>query len=327
MDEGILGLEYELAEDLKIGVAYQNRSMGRVIEDVSTDNADTYIIANPGEWSAEEEDKLEAQIAATDNMEEKDRLQHMLELFRDIRIFDAPSRDYHALQFTLTRRFSKALYLQGSYTYSKTTGNYPGLISYDNGQNDPNISSQYDLVELLANRYGPLPQDRPHYIKIDGYYTFDLKKAGEGTTGARIRSLSGVPSDVLAAHYRYGTGESFLLPRGEIGRTNFESSLDLHVGYSRKLSKGMELEVYGDIFNVFNDQGVYSIDENYTYRSAVNPIVGGTYEDLVFAKEVEQNMEPLGKETQVPAKPNPNFGNTSGRYAPLSAQFGARLTF
>ncbi len=327
MDEAILGVEYEIAEDLKLGVAYQNRSVGRVIEDVSTDNANTYIIANPGEWSTEEETKLQARIDGTDDVAEKARLQRLMNFFKDIRVFDPPTRDYHALQFTVTRRFSKALYLQGSYTYSKTVGNYPGLISYDNGQVDPNISSQYDLVELLANRYGPLPQDRPHYIKVDGYYTFDLKQAGELTTGVRARALSGVPRDVLAAHYRYGRGESFLLPRGEIGRTNFDSSIDLHVGYSRKLSKGMELEVYGDVFNVFNRQGVGSIDEEYTSRSSSNPIVGGTYEDLIFAKEVEDLEAPIGAETNRPIRPNPNFANTSSRYAPLSAQFGARLTF
>ena len=328
MDETILGVEYELAEDLKIGVSYQNRSLGRVLEDVSTDNANTYIIANPGEWDKSEEDALLAQIEATDDLAEKARLQRQLDLFRGIRVFDKPVRDYHALQFTVTRRFSKALYMQGSYTFSKTVGNYPGLISYDNGQVDPNISSQYDLVELLANRFGPLPQDRPHYIKLDGYYQFDLKQAGQLTLGTRIRALSGTPRNVLAAHYRYGTSESFLLPRGEIGRTNFESSLDLHVGYSRKLAKGMELELYGDVFNVFDDQGVFSVDEDYTYRSASNPIVGGTYEDLIFAKEVEQlDSANLGAEKRTPVQRNPNFGNTAGRYAPLSAQFGARLTF
>ena len=34
-----------------------------------------------------------------------------------------------------------------------------------------------------------------------------------------------------------------------------------------------------------------------------------------------------GAETTVPVKRNPNFGHTASRYAPLSARFGARLTF
>src|SRR6185369_13619968 len=126
-------------------------------------------IGNPGEWSSEEEAAFQQRIDRTDDPALKQRLMNQLKLFQGIRIFDKPRRDYNALQFTLTRRFSKKLYVQGSYTYSRTEGNYPGLISYDNGQIDPNISSQFDLVELTSNHVGPLPQDRPHYIKLDGY--------------------------------------------------------------------------------------------------------------------------------------------------------------
>jgi len=323
MDEVILGVEYEIMEDLKIGMSFQNRRLGRVIEDVSVDGAQTYIIANPGEWSADEERKLMDEIARTTDDTERARLAGELEQYRGIRIFDKPRRDYNALQLTVTRRFSKALYMQGSYTYSRTEGNFPGLISYDNGQVDPNISSQYDLIELLANRQGPLPQDRPHYVKLDGYYTFDFKKAGTATAGIRLRALSGTPVDVLGGHYRYGIGESFLLPRGSIRRTDFESGLDVHLDYGRDLGRGMKIELFTDLFNVFNDQGTFSVDEDYTYLSNANPIVGGTYEDLIWAKEVNDN----GGETAEPIKRNPNFGNVAGRYTPFYAQFGVRLSF
>jgi hypothetical protein len=323
MDEVILGLEYEIMEDLKLGIAFQNRQLGRVIEDVSVDGAQTYIIANPGEWSADEEQALMDQIAGTTDATERARLENELEQYRGIRIFDKPRRDYNALQFTVTRRFSKALYMQGSYTFSRTEGNFPGLISYDNGQVDPNISSQYDLIELLANRQGPLPQDRPHYVKLDGYYTFDFKKAGTATAGIRFRALSGTPVDVLGGHYRYGIGESFILPRGTVRRTDFETGLDVHLDYGRELGRGMKIELFTDLFNVFNDQGTFSVDERYTYLSNVNPIVGGTYDDLIWAKEVNDN----GGETSTPAKRNPNFGNIAGRYSPFSARFGVRLSF
>jgi hypothetical protein len=334
MDEVIVGVEYEIMEDLKLGVAFQNRQLGRVIEDVSTDGAATYIIANPGEWSSEDENALLAEIAQYDqngdgmvddpeNSAEFNRLTGELEQYQGIRVFDKPQRDYNALQFTVTRRFSKALYMQGSYTYSRTTGNFPGLFSPDNGQVDPNISSQYDLIELLANRNGPLPQDRPHYVKLDGYYTFDFKKAGEATAGIRFRALSGIPQNVLGRHWRYGPSESFILPRGEIRRTDFETGLDVHVDYARDLGRGMKMEVFADLFNVFNDQGTFGVDDNYTYFSYVNPISGGTYEDLIWLKENDQD----GIETSSPSNRNPNYGNVSVRYSPFAARFGARLTF
>jgi outer membrane receptor protein involved in Fe transport len=347
MDEIIAGFEYEILEDLKVGVSYQNRRMGRVIEDVSTDGASTYIIANPGEWDKGEQTKLENRISQVDatcmaegpssaSCGERDRLSRDLELYKGIRLFDKPRRDYNALQFTLTRRFSKQLYVQGSYTYSKTAGNYPGLISYDNGQVDPNISSQYDLIELLANRIGPLNTDRPHYIKLDGYYTFDFKKNGALTVGTRLRALSGIPTNALAAHYLYGANESFLLPRGQLGRTDFEHGLDVHLGYGRQLSKNYKLEVFLDLFNMYNRQGQAGIDDNYAptfrlsepggaggTRQAANPVSGGTYEDLMWVKTIDSD----GNETSTPIGTNPNFRNTTGRYAPGNARIGLRLTF
>ncbi|HEY1556243.1 MAG TPA: carboxypeptidase regulatory-like domain-containing protein [Kofleriaceae bacterium] len=344
MDEYIAGTEYEILDDLKIGVSFQHRDFGRIIEDVSTDGANTYIIANPGEWSESDTESFQKKIDATTDPTQKAILQNELKQFKGISIFDHGSRDYNALQFTLTRRFSKKLYVQGSYTYSRTEGNYPGSISYDNGQIDPNISSQFDLIELLANRIGPLPQDRPHYVKLDGYYTFDFKKAGALTVGVRFRALSGVPENALAAHYLYGANESFLLPRGELGRTDFDHGLDLHAGYRKDLGRGMSLELFFDVFNIYDRQGTFNIDETYAPPVSLNcipgpmvnctgspagnpqnanPVSGGTYDDLIWVKSIDQT----GKETQIPIGRNPNFGNTTSRYEPAYGRIGVRLSF
>ena len=326
LDEALGGFEYELAEDVKLGVSLQHRSLGRVVEDVSTDGAQTYVIANPGEWSKDEETALrgerDAAAAAGDTVAVA-RLDRLLDLYTGIRGFDRPQRDYTALQVTLARRFSRALFLTASYTFSRTRGNFPGLVSYDNGQIDPNISSQYDLVELTSNRAGPLPQDRPHNLKVDGYYRFDLKRAGMLTLGWRGRLASGTPRDALAGHPLYGLGESFLLPRGALGRTALEQAVDVHVAYARPLRHGMTLEVFADVFNVLDHQGQAAVDEDYSYRSNSAPIVGGTYEDVVFAKTVSRD----NFETSDPIIRNVDFGNTVARYAPLSARLGARLSF
>jgi hypothetical protein len=339
LDEVVAGVEYEVMDDLKLGVSLQNRRFGRVIEDVSLDNANTYIVANPGEWSAEEEAKFEAKIEAETDPAEKARMERHLKWFRGIRIFDKPRRDYDALQFTMTRRFSKNIYTQGSYTYSRVRGNYPGLINYDDNIVLPNNSTQYDLIELLANRLGPLPQDRPHYIKLDAYYKWDLKKAGGLTTGVRFRALSGVPRNVLAPHYLYGEDQSFLMPRGSIGRTDFEHGLDVHFSYGRKLRIGKrdwEAELFSNFFNVYNNQGTFAVDNSYmgafkqgvmnqtaSTRQNANPVSGATYEDMIWVKTIDRD----GVESAVPIGRNPNFGNTTSRYAPMYVQFGARLTF
>src|SRR3569623_3325511 len=218
LDELMAGVELAVVPDGVVGLTFQHRRLGRGVEDVSTDGANTYIIANPGEWSTGEEAKMAARVAAATDAGEKARLQHQLDLFMGIRSFDSPERDYDAIELSLTRKFSPGLYMNASYTYSRANGNYPGSVSYDNGQIDPNISSEYDLVELLANRRGALPQDRPHSLKIDAYYTYKISDASGFTIGTRARAIRGSPENALAGRYLYGPNESFLLPRGTLGR-------------------------------------------------------------------------------------------------------------
>jgi hypothetical protein len=222
------------------------------------------------------------------------------------------------------KRFSSSFFLQASYTYARTRGNFPGLYSPDSGAILPNITGQYDLIELLGNRYGPLPSDRPHDLKVDGYYVADLKKAGELTAGTRFRVASGTPIDALGASNMYGYDESFVLPRGAFGRSPPDFGLDLHFSYGRKFGKDVQLEVFTDIFNVFNRQAASYIDESYSY-DVVNPILGGDGEDLVFAKTQDWD----GNEPDDPTSPtrNRNFRNAETRTPPLAARLGARLTF
>jgi outer membrane receptor protein involved in Fe transport len=340
IDETLAGVEYEILADLTIGVALQTRRVGRVIEDLSTDGANTYLIANPGSFSQEQERALVEQIARTDAPDLRQRLEHDLELYRGIRSFDKPQRDYTAVTITAQRRFSRSLYLQASYTYSRTRGNYPGTLSSDNNQIDPNISSQYDLIELLGNRRGPLPQDRPHALKVDGYYTFDLANQGSITVGTSFRALSGVPINALGAHYAYGPNEAFLLPRGILGRSAFDHNVSTRVSYARGLGRGMAIEVFADVFNLYNRQASTRLDEAYapaTLNNNTSPISGGSYEDLIWLKRqgsaARGGLETTADETDAAGKPygpaigNLNFRNATTRSPPISMQFGMRLTF
>jgi hypothetical protein len=335
LDEFVAGAEYQLGTDTKVGAVLHTRWLGRVIEDVSTDGASTYIIANPGEWDEQAERDLEQRIARSEDTMEQARLTRELEMYRGIRRFDKPSRNYAAIELNLARRFSRGMFVAASYTFSRTEGNFPGSVSYDNGQTDPNISSQYDLIELLANRRGRLPQDRPHSIKVDAFKTFDIGKTQILTIGTRVRAVSGIPKNALGAHFLYGPDESFLLPRGQLGRTEIEHSIDIKLAYARRIGKQNRAEVFLDIFNLYNKQGTFDVDKTYApsvllstegaggVENNVNPISGGTYEDLLWAKNINGN----GQETATPTARNPNFGRTTTRYAPSSAQVGFRLTF
>jgi hypothetical protein len=330
MDEIIVGGEYELVDDLKVGLSLKRRTMGRVIEDVSVDGARTYILANPGEFSRDQERALENEIEdlrAAGEVDAASAKEDQLDQFRGIRIFDKPRRDYNAVEVTMTKRLSTSWFMQGSYTYSRNTGNYPGLYSADNGQVDPNITSQYDLIELLANRDGPLPQDQPHYFKLDGYHVFNPEGIGRITTGGSFRAQSGGVYEALGRHATYGGAESFLLPRGAMGRLDPDWSLDAHLGFARKLGRDYEIEVFTDLFNLptlIKTEGVFRVNEVYTFDVA-NPIVGGDYEDLIWLKGL--GTEGQERTDGSPVTRNRNFGQPTVRYVPFFAQIGARLTF
>lgn len=335
LDELILGTEYELMPDFKIGMNYVHRNLPIVIEDMSADSANYYLIGNPGEdYDALAEtlyqDALDGGlVACTDGTATTENcalaFENEARSFNVSRIdtFDKPYRTYDALQLTANQRFSKNALVIASYTYSREFGNYPGLFSTETGQLDPNLTSMYDLQDLMANRYGAMGLDRPHNFKIDGFYQFDLKDAGIVVLGGSFRTQSGLAQNTLGSHFVYGSGESYLLSRGGIDRGPATWSADVKATYGRKIGKNMRLEGFLDVFNVTNNQAETDRDEIYTYDS-MNPIVGGDTNDLRHGKALDGDV---GTETGTTAIKNKNFGNLQAHQAPLSMRFGIRLTF
>ena len=335
-DEIILGAEYEIAPNFKVGTNYIHRTLPVVIEDISVDGGNTYLVTNPGFSFDDEAADLEARAARLAMGTETEQAlaevyAHRAESLRAVKRLEKPVRSYDGLQLTATQRPTKASLLIASYTYSQSKGNYPGLFSTETGQNDPNITSLYDLPDLMANRYGPLGLDRPHNIKVDGFYLFDLKKAGQIVAGASFRGQSGIAHNVLGGHPIYGSGESYLLTRGSAMRSPFTTQFDARLAYGYRLTKQTTLEGFVTVFNVFNEQEQLNVDENYTFDS-VNPILGGDLEDL---RHVKTQDPATGMETNVTPVKNKNFGHTGSntaqitslQQAPRTVQLGFRLTF
>src|SRR5690606_33480187 len=133
-DEVIVGGEYEVIPGGKIGLTYQHRWYNRVVEDMSRDEATTYFIGNPGYGIAKD--------------------------------FPKARRIYDAVIVYFDKRFGRNWMMAGSYTLSWLRGNIAGVFRPETGQLDPNINSDFDLISLLDNRFGPLPGDRRHAIKV-----------------------------------------------------------------------------------------------------------------------------------------------------------------
>ena len=329
--EVVAGIQYDVGADIVLGATYIHRDLGRVIEDISPDGGHTYIIANPGEAAdpnaiADWQKKVDAKTAEVNAaqpgeqkdklIKERDDLATTISLYKAAANFEKPRRDYNALVLTAQKRFSYNFIVLASYTYSRTIGNYPGLFQASNGQLDPNISTQYDLVELLINRNGPLPNDRPHNFKLTGAYNIPMGVAGTLNIGINFSALSGAPIEVLGRHPTYGANETFILPRGSGGRMPTLTTFDARIAWSKQMGKLFRAEVSLDVFNILNQQGITAVDNAYT-ASRVLPLQNGSYDDLKNLKSIDGSAPLL----------NPNYGQATAYQQPLSLRLGARITF
>ena len=175
-----------------------------------------------------------------------------------------------------------------SYVYSSLIGNYEGLFRNDNGQADPNITSLFDLVSLLNNTYGRLPNDRPHQFKFNGSYQTPWRLILSGN----FYLQSGTPFNQLIPHPVYGNNEGFGVQRGTAivpdltainGNGGISSAignnrgpmtwnLDLGFYYPIKFSESKELRFTADWFNVTNSQRAVTIDPTLYINSGITGV-------------------------------------------------------
>jgi outer membrane receptor protein involved in Fe transport len=276
VNEWTAGFEHELKKNLTFGFRGIYRAQGSVIEDGSFDDGDTYFLFNPGEPVGPPDGGPDGntEFLACSNP--------------DIGCFGRARRYYRGLEFTLNKRFSNNFAFNSSYVFSSLIGNYEGLFRNDNGQADPNITSLFDLVSLLANTYGRLPNDRPHQFKFNGTYQTPWKLMLSGNFYVQ----SGTPFNALVPHAVYGDDEGFGVPRGTaivpdlsaingnggisnaIGssRTPTTYNLDLGFYYPIKFTETKELRFSVDWFNAFNLQRAITLDNTFQIDSGVEGI-------------------------------------------------------
>jgi outer membrane receptor protein involved in Fe transport len=257
VDEWTAGIEYSPLKDLALGMRGIYRAQRDVIEDGSFDDGTTYFIFNPGRRGNGETTE---DIACTTP---------------GIGCFGRARRYYRALEFTATKRFTNNWQLISSYVYSSLIGNYEGLFRNDNGQSDPNITSLFDLVSLLKNTYGRLPNDRPHQFKVDGTYRTPFKLL----LSTSFRAQSGIPFDQLIPHPVYGNNEGFAVPRGTAinpltgrNRTPTTWNLDFGAYYPIQLGENRQLRLQLDWFNVTNTQRAIRQDTTFQINSGASGI-------------------------------------------------------
>jgi len=338
-----VGYEQEIVEDLVLGVNWLHTDLGRAVEDVSTNGGLNFVIANPGESVSAADiarqqsqcDDLQGKFdgAAMDDPQrdvyarELNRCNFLADAFGKVgSLFNKPIRNYDAWTVKLNKRFARNWLLQASYTYSRLIGNYDGFVSRNTGAINLGASTQYDIPELVRNSYGPLFDNRPHTAKIDGFYSFDLRKAGRFTVGASLRYQSGTPISVYADNNRYaGQYLVYVLPRGAGGRIESTYYANLSLSYAYPLPGGRELELTARLANLTNNKAVLRVDETYSFAFG-RAIAGGDLQDLKHSKIQSSNAPTSFFQRGILPKQG-NFGVQTVFQQPIQAQFELRLRF
>jgi hypothetical protein len=292
-DEFVIGGEYEIFTNGRVGVQYTKRYQNAVIEDMSRDEAQTYFIGNPGSGIASDFPKAE--------------------------------RNYDAVTFHFQKTFADTWLAQASYTVSRLRGNWSGLFRPENGQLDPNINSDFDLRSLLANRTGPLPGDRTHQLKVFGAKDFLFSDTFLVNVGATYRGTSGEATSYFGSHVTYGPDQAFILPRGIGERLPWVHNVDAHLSIGMKLAKESTAQLSIDAFNLFNFQQETVRDQRYT-EDSVLPIADGTVKDLPTSTSAGKLKNADGSDFDKDHR-NPNFGKPLQYQPPRSFRIGVKVTF
>jgi outer membrane receptor protein involved in Fe transport len=297
-DEWLAGIEREVWPNTSVGVRYTYRNIGRVLEDVANAPMVAYEIGVPGLSSVE--------YILTNPSRRTPILPGAAFLGAS---FDDPHHNYHALEFTLNRRFSDNWSAMASYRWSRLRGNFEGFYRDDNGQSDPGITSLYDFptndpsytaigvpqfgfrgdIRYLGDPNGILPLDRPHNVKVFSNYRFPV---GFGV-GVGLNLTSGAPLTPFAANPNYTNGgEIPEAPRGSgiltidgfKTRTPFQKNVDLQGSYQLGLGGNRSLTLLADIFNLFNTRTVMMYDQwteltgpvpNPDFGAPITQVLGG----------------------------------------------------
>ncbi|MEM9454290.1 MAG: TonB-dependent receptor [Myxococcota bacterium] len=337
-----LGYDHEVIEDLIVGVRWLHTDLRRAVEDVSTNGGQDYVIANPGvEVAREDIERQRQQCTELDGRlqalaadapargpltRDLQRCEALIDAFERVdQIFDAPRRSFDALTLEIRKRFARNWLLLASYTYSRLRGNYDGFVDPITGAINLGASVQYDTPELVRNSYGPLSFDTPHRLKLDGFYTFDLREAGRLTLGTSLRLFSGFPISMRGGHSVFAGAPVYVLPRGSGGRIQPNVRWNLSASYAYPLPGNLELEAGVRVINVTNARAVMRVDEVYSFQTT-RAVAGGTLEDLKHTK-IQSTSDPQAFFQRTILARQGNYGVKTSFQTPLAASFELQLRF
>jgi hypothetical protein len=232
-----VGAEKKLSEDLSFSARGVWKHLIRTIEDVGiiTPQGEKYYEGNPGSpWIVNLFETLQNEPTGLNYWAQP-----------------KAKREYYGLNLSLEKRFSHNWQGAINYTISLTKGNYGGLSSTDEfGRNSPNVERSFDLWFMMYQMdgtpiNGTLPQDRTHYIKAYGSYTFPMGL----TVGFAAYGRSGNPIST-----RLNFNNSYIYPNGygDLGRLPFTAWADVYAEWAIKVASRYTVAFNAQINNITN---------------------------------------------------------------------------
>ncbi len=182
---------------------------------------------------------------------------------------DQARRDYRGVELQLKKRLSNNYQFLLVYTLSEAKG------SLANSGQSEGLNVYGDFQEVIEKRYGILPWDDTHYLKLNGSYHMPWGIV----LGTSIGWRSGRPYNRISANlpptadnFSGYTSQFYLEERGSyrLGHVwwmDLRAAKDFNIGDT-------ELQVILDFFNVWNNQFVLarqssdSLNENSTWSNA-----------------------------------------------------------
>jgi len=317
IDEWLGGFEYEVAPNFVLGAKFAYRSLGRVIEDLLDVGTGGYFIANPGEGIGKTITFYDYYYYGPDDP-------------RSSAPAPPATRKYTSFEVNARKRFSNNWQFLASYVWNKLEGDYDGTFQNSTGQLDPNINSAYDYADHQVNSYGRLSSERQHQIKFDGSYQFSGALDGLNV-GLSTYWYSGLPLNAYGYSIPYNNWEFYLAPRGSVGRGPSQWEADVHVSYPIRIGERQRLNLIVDVFNIFNRQSEYQLDERYNLIQ--DGFCGGIPDNLCSLmgglNHIPGTIDPVGAIPNIrQSASNPDYLKKGINFTlPRSIRLGMRFTF
>jgi hypothetical protein len=292
--EYVMGVDWALTPIWSIETRYSRKRLDRTIEDMAITDSLGFYIGNPGATIA---DVLHRPTVIPDNAGNNylNNTPFCAECPKTI----PAVRRFDGAEISLAKRATGKWFGKLSYSYSKLTGNYPGLTNSDptdggGARHSPNNSRLFDIPTMTylpsgAVDEGPLSTDRPNTGKAYGFYRLKWF-AGTTLLGVIQSAFQGTPLNTClpvvgsssACQWGEGRGNFTHFTRAANGdlvkvdtlnnaRSDPFIQTDLSIHHEIPMKEGMRLEFEGNIINLFNQRSILGVSEFVIPTGLINP--------------------------------------------------------